>query len=162
MKTYVLRPRPIADAGHAQDAACPDASWKPLTKKQKGLLSMLAAKAYAAQEIHAVTLTEWRHDTAIRACGRRISEATQKHWADLKAEFQDLSGQPVAAFKTQMREGDNKRRIALHKLTQALSAKGLNPSYAASICFCQYKVPLEQATAKQLWCLFYTIQNRKK
>ena len=162
MKPYLLRPRPIAAAKHAEDGSCPDASWKALSNKQKGLLSMLAAQAYAAQGITpAVTLPEWRRDTAILACGHRISQATKAHWADLKAAFQDLSGRPEKAFHTLMREGDNKRRVALHKLSQALKDKGLNPSYAQAICRSQFKCQIEDASAKQIWCLFFTISHRR-
>lgn len=162
MKPYLLRPRPISGAKHAEEAACPDAAWKSLSNKQKGLLSMLAAQAYAAQGLSpAVTLAEWRRDTAIRACGCRISQATQAHWADLKSAFQDLSGHPEKAFHTLMREGDNKRRVALYKLTQALKSKGLNPSYAQAICRAQFKCQIEDASAKQIWCLFFTISRRR-
>jgi hypothetical protein len=155
---------PIGAAAHRGDAACPDAGWKPLTTHQKARLSILARQAAEAQgvSLRSADLAEWRHAISIRACGLRISEATQKHWTDLKSAFQDLAGQPEKAFNTQMRDGDNKRRIALHKLTQELAGKGLHPSYAASICMAQFKVPLDQASAKQLWCLFYTISNRRK
>lgn len=163
MRPYLLKTRPISGAGHAQEAACPDVGWKPLSKTQKGRLSMLAATAYAAQGIGpADALAEWRRDTAIRACGMRISEATQANWADLKSAFLDLAGKPEKSFACQMREGDNKRRIALHKLAAALAEKGLQPSYAQAICRNQFKVPLEEANAKQVWCLFFTIKNRRK
>ena len=162
MKPYILHTRPIPGAKHAEDGKCPDASWKALSKIQKARLSMLAAKAYAFQNIGpAVTLAEWRREESIRACGLRISEATQAHWADLQSAFQDLAGMPGRAFATQMREGDNKRRVALHKLASELAAKGLHPSYAASICRCQYKCALEDASAKQIWCLYFTIKNRR-
>lgn len=175
MRTYILRPRtaaprPAADlqlipaAKHAGDAACPDAGWKPLSKEQKARLSILARKAAEVQGITGGyrAVNEWRHEVSLRACGLRISEATQANWADLKSAFEDLGGQPAKAFQTQMREGDNKRRVALWKLTQALAGKGLQPAYAESICRCQFKCGLEQASAKQLWCLFYTITNRRK
>jgi hypothetical protein len=73
-----------------------------------------------------------------------------------------LAGKPVQAYQTQLRDGDNKRRVALWKLTQALSAKGLEMGYAGAICRAQFKCQLEDASAKQLWCLFYTIYNRRK
>jgi len=174
MRTYVLRPRtaaarpaavvqPIPAARRAQDAACPDGSWKPLSKEQKARLSILARKAAEVQGITGgyKAVDEWRHEIAMRACGLRISEATQANWADLKSAFQDLAGHVEKAFQTQMREGDNKRRVAMWKLTKALEEKNLAPAYAAAICRAQFKCPLELASAKQLWCLFYTIQNRK-
>lgn len=167
MKTYILKPytlNPIGEARHSEDSSCPDAGWKALTKNQKTRLSIMARKAAETQGVSLKSrdLEEWRHEVCIRACGCRISEATQANWADLKSTFEDLGGQPEQAFLTQIREGDNKRRVAVHKLTQALAGKGLDVSYAAKICQVQYKVPLDQASAKQLWCLFYTVTNRKK
>ena len=167
MKIYTIRKpalKPIATARHAEDAKCPDASWKPLTKNQKARLSILARQAAVTMglSLRAADLNAWRQETSIKACGCRISEAKQEHWADLKSTFEDLAGKPEQAFKTQLRDGDNKRRVAMHKLTEALRKKELPVSYAAAICFTQYKVPLEEATAKQLWCLFYTAHNRKR
>jgi hypothetical protein len=173
MRTYFLRPRdgfraaapvkPIPAARHADDAACPDAGWKPLSKEQKARLSILARKAAEVQGITGgyKAADAWRHEISIKACGVRISEATQCHWADLKSAFEDLGGRPEKAFQTQMREGDNKRRVAMWKLTQALAAKGLQTAYAGVICRAQFKCQLEEASAKQLWCLFYTVTNRK-
>lgn len=172
MKTYTLRKpafaapvsrtrlQPIGTARHSRDTECPDAGWKRLSNKQKARLSMLAAKGYAFQRVQGMSLEDWRHEIAIRACGVRISEATQDHWADLKTAFLDLAGDPVGAMRTQLREGDNKRRIALHKLTKACEQRGLAMSYAESICRDQFKVPVSQASAKQIWCLFFTISKR--
>jgi hypothetical protein len=152
---------PIGTARHARDGECPDGGWHRLSNKQKAMLSQLARKAYAAQKVQGMDLDEWRHEVAISACGVRISEAVQKHWADLKTAFQDLAGDPVGAMRTQLREGDNKRRIALHKLTTACADSGLDISYAESICRDTFKVPIAQASARQIWCLFFTIKNRR-
>jgi hypothetical protein len=162
MKAYTLNP--IRGADRARDAQCPDASWKPLSKRQKALLSILARAAAIRQGVPAVAaeLDAWRRETSIRACGLRVSDATQAQWADLKSAFEDLGGRPEKAFQTQMREGDNKRRVAMHKLTRALYDRRLDPSYAAAICRAQFKCPLAEASAKQLWCLFYTVTNRRK
>lgn len=172
MRSYFLKPadkgpkspalKPIPDAKRKQDAACPDGGWKRLSNEQKARLSILARAAYQHQKVQGMTVEEWRHEISIRACGCRISEAVQDHWADLKSAFEDLAGKPEKAFKTQLREGDNKRRVAMHKLTTALAAKGLHLSYAASICKTQFKCGLEEASAKQLWCLFYTVTNRRR
>lgn len=183
MRTYILRPSPPGSAGasprnaapkpaaplkpipaarHAEDGQCPDGSWKPLSNEQKKRLAILARQAAVACGISSHEADEWRREQSILACGLRITEATQKHWADLKSRFEDLGGRPEKAFQTQMREGDNKRRIAMWKLTQALTAKGLQPEYAGKICRAQFKCQLEEASAKQLWCLFYTVTNRQK
>lgn len=163
MKVY-YRLKPVTAAKHREDADARDGSWKPLTNHQKARLAILAKAAAVAQgeSFTAREMDEWRHEQAIKACGVRISEATQRHWADLKSAFEDLSGKPEKAFRTQMREGDNKRRVAMHKLAEELTKKGLHSSYAASICRAQFKCALDEATAKQLWCVFYTISNRRK
>ncbi len=170
MKFYTLRKsppavplKPISDAGHARDAECPDGGWKPLSNEQKARLCILAREAAASQNLSLKTkdLAAFRQALSIQACGRRISEATQSNWADLKSAFQDAAGNAAGAFRTQIREGDNKRRVAMHKLTEALKAKELNPSYAASICRAQFKCPLEEATAKQIWCLYFTLTKRR-
>lgn len=159
---YVLKT--IPEYRKAEDGACPDAGWKSLTKEQKTHLSILARKAAVVQGlcVKSKEFEEWRHEVAIAACGVRISEAAQAHWVELKTAFELEAGEDGKAFQTQMREGDNKRRIAMHKLTQVLKDKGLDVSYAAKICTMQFKVPLDQASAKQIWCLFYTVTNRRK
>lgn len=156
------RLKPIGTARHARDGQCPDAGWKRLSNTQKARLSILARKAYAEQKVQGMDLDEWRHEIAISACGCRISEASQRQWADLKTAFQDLAGDPVGAMRTQIHEGDNKRRIALHKLTTACKERGLDFSYAEKICRAQFKIPTAEASAKQLWCLFYTVTNRRQ
>lgn len=160
MKPIYLKP--ISDTSHRADKHCPDGGGKPLTRTQKSRLAILARQAFAHQKVTGVPFGDWRHDVAIQACGVRISEATQQHWPNLKAAFQDLAGEHDKAFRTQLRDGDNKRRVALHKLTTACTERGLHPSYAASICQTQFKCPLDSASAKQLWCLFFTVTNRRK
>ena len=172
MKSYFLKPagkgpkppalKPITDAKRKQDATCPDGGWKRLSNEQKARLSILAREAYQHQKVQGMTLEEWRHEIGIGVCGVRISEAVNDHWAALKRTFLDLAGKHGQAYKSALREGDNKRRVAMHKLTGALAAKGLHISYAASICMTQFKCGLEEASAKQLWCLFYTVTNRRK
>lgn len=161
MKTYVIKP--IAYERHAEDVSCADGGWKPLTREEKKRLSVLAADAAKARglDLKGAALAEWRAAESIKACGVRISAATHGHWADIKAHFEKLSGKPEQALRTHLRSGDNKRRVAMYKLQAELEAKNLAMGYAEAICRTQYKVPLAQATAKQLWCLFYTVKNRK-
>lgn len=167
MTIYTFNParaprlKPVSDTKHREDGSCPDGGWKRLTKNQKSRLAILAREAFAAQKVIGVSFEDWRHDVAIRACGNRISEATQSQWADLKAAFQDLAGQPDKALNTHLRDADNKRRVAMHKLTTALTERGLDMSYAASISRTQFKCELDSASAKQLWCLFFTVTNRR-
>lgn len=159
MRKDVLKP--IGDRKHAGDARCPDGGWRPLTRNQKTCLVLLAKKGWAAAG-EPGSFEEWRHEAALYAAGVRISEARQEHWAALKTEYQSRAGDEEGAFRTALREGDNKRRVAMHKLTAELARKGLAVGYAAAICRTQYKCPLDEASAGQLWRLFYTIKNRKK
>lgn len=104
----------------------------------------------------------WRREQAIRACGLRISEASQRHFAALRAHFLDLAGAHAAAFETLVRDEDNPRRIALHALAKACDQRGLPLAYPAAICRRQYRCDLDHATAPQLWRLTFTIRNRRR
>ena len=157
-----MRPKPIGQRRHEADQSCPDGSWKPLKRGQKANLSMLAAEGFKHQKVMGCTLEEWRHEMAVQACGYRISEARQEHWSDLRAAFLDLAGQPEKAYRTHVRSVDNKRRVALYKLEQECAARGLDVSYPATICRRQFRLSLEEASAKQLWCLVFTVRNRRK
>jgi len=157
---YATRLKPISGKRHAADAACPDAGHKPLSKGQKARLSILARKAFYHQKVQGMTATEWRHEIAIQKVGCRISEAVQDHWNDLKSTFEDLSGRPGKAFNTQVRAGDNKRRVALFKLTKELEAHNLAPGYGEKICFAKFKVSLAEASAKQIWAIYFDITKR--
>jgi hypothetical protein len=161
MKTYYIKP--IAYERHAEDVTCPDGGWKPMGKKEKMILSKLAASAAQQQglELTAKELAEWRAAESVKACGVRISAASHEQWPAIKAHFEKLGGKVGKALVTHVRGGDNKRRVALWKLQTVLTEKGLAMGYAEKICQMQYKVPLKEATAKQLWRLFFTVTNRK-
>lgn len=159
--------KPLRGEDHARDARDPkvrDGGGHPLSRKQKSMLCALARKAAAASgapetgEAHA----EWRRDVCVAACGRRISEATQRNWNDLKAAFEMGAGRPEAAFETHFRGVDNPRRVAMFHLQQALGEKQLPAAYAEAIARRQYKRGLSELSARELWNLVYTIRNRKK
>lgn len=183
MKTYHIHPPPHravpvddpavdtrpadAPAGAARRRPtdyAPDIAQRPLSRKQKARLCILARQA--AEQLGAPQTGpahhQWRHDQAIAACGHRISAARQAHWADLHAWFVDRAGRADAAFTTLMRADDNPRRIAMHKLREALTQRGLAEAYAAAICQRQNKCPLHDASAPQLWRLLFTVRNRRK
>lgn len=154
--------RPIGDRQRTAGDDAPAGDWKPLTRGQKARLAMLAAKAYAHQRVCGMSVDEWRHEVAWQTCGRRISEAVQRDYSDLKAAFLDLAGEPEQAFRQHVRGVDHKRRVALYKLREACEERGLHESYPASICMTQFRCGLEDATAKQLWCLVFTVRNRRQ
>ena len=104
----------------------------------------------------------WRNAVAIRACGLRIREATQRDWGALRAAFQDAAGESGQALNTLVRDEDNPRRVALHFLAKACSERGLPLAYPSAICRRQNRCELGEATAAQVWRLVFTVKNRRK
>lgn len=139
----------------------PEAGSGPLTLRQKRRLVLLAKQAWLKRG-QPGDFDTWRRTVAERACGLRISRALQRDWARLKAAFLDEMGESGAALDTLLRDQDNARRIALHKLWQACTARGLPMAYPDVICRRQYHCPLGEATAPQLWRLVFTVKNRRK
>lgn len=146
----------------------------PLSNLQKREISIAARRAYLVwpdreayeainSEMSATACFEaWRHVEAGKACGvQSLRACTQAHYGRLLAHFQALAGHTAQADYTRARDADNDRRIARYKLAQALRERGLAEGYAAAICVRQYRCGLGEATAKQLWCLVYTVRNRR-
>jgi hypothetical protein len=133
-----------------------------LNLPQKRRLVMLARRAWEKRGKPGESFDAWRVGVAVRACGLRIREAMQRDWGSLKAAFEDELGESGRAFETLMRDEDNKRRIALHKLTQACGERGLPLAYPEAICRRQYRCGLHEATVAQVWRLFFTVKNRRK
>ena len=166
LKEKAVKLAPLAGADHARDARDPrvrDGGGNPLTRTQKSLLSQLARKAAAAQgaPTHGGDHDEWRRDVCVTACGLRISEAKQRHYATLKAAFLMGMKEHEKALKTFTDDADNARRVAMFKLQKVLEKKELPLAYAENIAFTQFKRNLCQLSAKEIWCLFFTVTNRK-
>lgn len=102
----------------------------------------------------------FRHRIAIQACGRRVSEALRSDYHAISAAFLAMGGDTRRALRVAERAETEPRRIALHKLNRALAEMQLNASYAEAICMRQFKRPIAEASAKQIWALFYTVTNR--
>ena len=106
--------------------------------------------------------TAWRHWQQGLACGRQSQrESTGDDNQLLRAHFLKLAGLEASAHRAEEQHISNPRRIARYKLRQALAAAGLPEAYAAAICRRQYRVSLDDASERQLWCLVYTVRNRK-
>lgn len=105
----------------------------------------------------------WRHVEQGKAVGgiQSLCEMTQAHYADVLAHFQELAGDDEAAARTKARGKDNGRRIARFKLNRELAARGLDLSWAATICRNKFKCDLERASEAQLWKIFYDVRNSK-
>lgn len=138
----------------------PDLAWMLLSKEQRQILARLARRAWGmvggGQPFDA-----WRHTECRRACGRRISEATQPDFLPLRAHFRYLAGDAAGAFQDHMRSQDEPRRVALRKLERECSASGLRLDYPAAICRRQFRCDLADASPKQLWNLVFTVRNRR-
>lgn len=152
-----MNPEPATRSADYQ----PDAHGR-LSLYQKRRLVLLARRAFNKQGRPGGDFDTWRREIALRACGLRISEADQRDWAALKAAYLDAAGDSGRAFETLMREDDNKRRIAMHKLVRACTERGLPLAYPEAICRRQYRCCLGEASAPQLWRLVFTVKNRRK
>lgn len=136
-----------------------------LTTGQKTALVLLARRAWervrlVVEDIAGVDA--WRQEQAVLACGSRISEARVKHFSMLKRHFADLAGKAGTAFTSAMREGTEAERIAMNTLERECASRGLRMDYPAAICRKQFKCSLQDCTAKQLWCLVFTVRKRRK
>jgi len=143
-----------------------------LQKAQLGQLARSAWLAWAGREEFLDTnaelsasaaFTAWRHWQQGKACGRQsLLACTQEDFLPLRAHFLALGGHEEQAGRTLVRAASEPERLARYKLKEALQERGLAEGYAAAICQRQYRKPLAEASAKQLWCLVYTVRNRRK
>ena len=146
------------------DRAVAGGQSKPLTRNQKTTLVLLAQHAFDHVKITTEVgdIETFRHNEAITACGRRISEARNEHFSSLKSHFLNLAGQAGRAFNSAMRSGTEDNRLAMVALERSCAERGLRMDYPAAICWRQYKCKLDNASAKQLWQLNFTVRNRRK
>ena len=106
---------------------------------------------------------EWRHEQQLKACGKSsLRDCVQSDYLPLRAHFENLIGESDRALETHLRASSEPARIAMMKLRAACSEAGLDLAYPAKICRTQYKCDLDEANAKQLWRLVFTVRNRKK
>lgn len=133
----------------------------PLSRFQKMLIARDAHRAWIARGSPPPGEAEWRREQSLKAAGVRISAAKQSDYAALRAHFLDLLRQYTRAFQTLVDAEKNKARIALFHLKKACAERDLHLDYPASICRRQFKCALEDASPKQLWCLVFTIHNRR-
>lgn len=104
----------------------------------------------------------WRHVEQGKAVGiQSLCECTQAHFQPLVAHFRELLGDAEGAQRARDRDADNGRRIALFKLRETLRERELTEGYAAAICRRQFRCELNRASVKQVWCLVYTVRNRR-
>lgn len=147
----------------------------PLSHEQKGLLCRFAREAYDAwsgreafedsnPELSASKCFEaWRRVEQGHATAglQSLTLCTQDHFLPIRAHFKKLLGNGAGALRDHLRAAEEPRIRARWKLQEALDARGLNEAYAATICQKQFRCALGDASAKQLWCLFYTVSKRR-
>lgn len=134
----------------------------PLSNRQKAYLSGLAKAAWRILSQGGGTdekEADYRKREAISCCGRRISEARNRDFSDLEAHFLALSGKSGRAFDSAMKADSNPARQALYKLRQLLAKQGRDESYAAKILRDKFKTTLADASAKQLWSVYFDCQR---
>lgn len=145
-----------------------------LSRTQKAEIGQLATQAWRVWEGREAFLeangelstsacfSAWRHWQQGLACGRQsLRECTGEDYQLLRAHFLKLAGLEASARRAEERHISNPQRIARYKLRKALAAAGLPENYAAAICRRQYRCTLDDASERQLWCLVYTVRNRR-
>ena len=142
----------------------PDMAWEPHDRHQRQSLARLARRAWDKHLAwhNSTAFDTWRREQSIRSCGRRITEATQRDYLGLKAHFLDLLGESGQALNTLLRAESEPARIAAFKLNRLLVGLRLNRAYAEKICFCKFGCSLAEASASQIWKVFFTVKNRRK
>jgi hypothetical protein len=138
----------------------------PLSNEQKATICIAAAKAFSyVHKREPVSVGEretWRRLEQEKAVGRpSLTVCTQAHYLPLLAHFQGLAGEDGAACRSHVRDATAPHRVALHKLREICQSRGFDLSYAAAICRSKYKCPLDEATDKQIWSVYFDIKNRK-
>lgn len=147
-----------------------------LSPRQKADIGKLATRAWRAWPGRAEFLAAnpelspsacfaaWRHVEQGKAVGKQslLDCTSECDFLRLCAHFLRIAREYDAANSAQLRAGTESRRIAEHKLREELRERGLAEEYAASICRRQFRCALREANAKQLWCLVFTIRNRRK
>lgn len=137
----------------------------PLSNTQKAELCIRARDAWEALRRQRPELVEglddFRHAQVMHAVGKPgLTACTQDDFLPVRARFLELNGQSGAALNAHLAHGTEPKRVAMHKLNEALARAGLPLAYAAAIAKRQHKVTLDDLTVKQIWNLTFTINNR--
>ncbi len=180
-------PRPAKAPVHKNGRPAPHVGARPLSAKQKGILSQIAADAFAIQSRlglvdPGVKLDAWRHAEAIAAVKCRISEAEQRHYLPLKGHFQSLAGKTgVRTLKALVAPADDPDRQAAAQALRTELARfaqipdkdgrpmGDHRAEAYLLACAKHKGTVQPATVAtiretwpvaKIWALVYTLRNR--
>ncbi len=135
----------------------------PLANVQKAELSILAREAFEQRggECKLGPADDWRRDQVHIATGKHgLTACEQRDYLSIKAHFLALKGDTGRAMNAHLASEAEPRRIAAFKLMEAIKANNLTLGYAEAISRRQFKHTVAECSAKQLWNLTYTINNR--
>ena len=133
----------------------------PLSNEQKARICILAKDAYALQFTDE-KLEDWRRNQQFICTGKAsLVDCVQADYLPLCGHFQRLGGEEGDATRTENHALTEDHRVAMHKLRSECAARGLAMAYPAAICRRQHRCELEQATPRQVWCLVFTVRNRR-
>lgn len=164
-KTKAKKPRKTAGPNRAE-LARDNSLAKLLSSRQVSALVITAKQAWESvrkvRDDVGKDFAAWRQAEAVKVCGRRISQALAGDFELLRSHFRNLAGHAGAAYKSAMRSTQEGERIALAKLEEECALRDLPMSYPAAIARRQFKkTNLADCSAKQLWCLVFTVRNRR-
>lgn len=136
---------------------------KPLDNMAKWRLSDLAERAFGLLKARGLLAGEdlkgYRGRIAKAACGRRISQACLGDRMKIQAAFLHEMDRAEEASRCAIKAKATAKDIALHKLTELCQKKQLSMAYAEGVAWRVWKRPLEQCSAKEVWAVFFTLNN---
>ena len=137
-----------------------------LNHRQTTSLFLLGKRAFArAQQFHASDDLEeaiWIRRECIKACGHRLSEASNKHFKAIESHLAALAGDAAKAYDSAVRdtEEDDARENWLSLIQKALATHSKPMAYADKIAQDKGFPPTERAKAWQLKQVYMTVKSR--
>jgi len=136
---------------------------KPLDNTAKWRLSDLAERAFEMLKARGLLVGEelkgYRGRIAVAACGKRISQACLGDRMLIQAAFLREMDRAEEATRAVMKAQGTAKDIALHKLKELGLKKQFPKAYAEGVAWRVFKMTLEQLSAKQVWAVFFTLNN---
>lgn len=136
---------------------------RPLDKMAKWRLSGLAERAFDLLKARGLLAGEdlkgYRGRIAVAACGRRISQACLGDRMKIQSAFLHEMDRAEEAGRCAMKAMGTARDIALHKLKELCVKKQFPKAYAEGVAWRVFKMALEDLSAKQVWAVFFTLNN---
>ena len=136
---------------------------KPLDKNAKWQLSKLAERAYDLLKSRGLlageTLEGYRGRIAVAACGKRIRHAALGDRMKIQAAFLHEMDRAEEASRCAIKAQATGKDIALFKLKELCQQRQFPKAYADGIAWRVFEMTLDQLSAKQVWKVFFTINN---